>query len=68
MSLPFAEVSYRGEVIVSKADGSGGILSPHTCAEQLLYEVGDPANYITPDMVKSKPITVTIVASFLSKH
>ncbi|XP_066393904.1 uncharacterized protein [Miscanthus floridulus] len=51
LSLPFAEVSYRGEVIVSKADGSGGLLSPHTCAEQLLYEVGDPANYITPDMV-----------------
>lgn len=51
LSLPFAEVSCRGEVIVSKVDGSGGLLSPHTCAEQLLYEVGDPANYITPDMV-----------------
>ncbi|XP_034578383.1 uncharacterized protein [Setaria viridis] len=51
LSLPYAEVSYGGEVIVGKADGSGGLLSHSTCAEQLLYEVGDPANYITPDLV-----------------
>nr|CAB3456497.1 unnamed protein product [Digitaria exilis] len=50
LSLPYAEVSYGGEVIVGKADGSGGLLSHSTCAEQLLYEVGDPANYITPDL------------------
>jgi len=50
LSLPYAEVSY-GEVIVGKADGSGGLLSHSTCAEQLLYEVGDPANYITPDLI-----------------
>jgi len=52
LSLPYAEVSYGGEVIVGKAVGSGGLLSHSTCAEQLLYEVGDPANYITPDLVK----------------
>ncbi|WVZ63027.1 hypothetical protein U9M48_012704 [Paspalum notatum var. saurae] len=51
LSLPYAEVSYGGEVIVGKADGSGGLLSHSTCAEQLLYEVGDPSNYITPDLV-----------------
>lgn len=51
MSLPYAEVSYKGEVCVGKAEGSGGLLSYSTCAEQLLYEVGDPANYITPDLV-----------------
>ncbi|CAN6197681.1 unnamed protein product [Urochloa humidicola] len=51
LSLPYAEVSYGGEVVVGKACGSGGLLSPSTCAEQLLYEVGDPANYITPDLV-----------------
>ncbi|KAL6639184.1 hypothetical protein ACP70R_022914 [Stipagrostis hirtigluma subsp. patula] len=51
LSLPYAEVSYGGEVCVGKADGSGGLLSNSTCAEQLLYEVGDPANYITPDLV-----------------
>uniref|UniRef100_A0A0D9Y4L9 Uncharacterized protein n=1 Tax=Oryza glumipatula TaxID=40148 RepID=A0A0D9Y4L9_9ORYZ len=51
LSLPYAEVSYKGEVFVGKAEGSGGLLSYSTCAEQLLYEVGDPANYITPDLV-----------------
>ncbi|KAF7096422.1 hypothetical protein CFC21_098367 [Triticum aestivum] len=51
LSLPYAEVSYKGEVCVGKAKGSGGLLSYSTCAEQLLYEVGDPANYITPDLV-----------------
>ncbi|KAF7096423.1 hypothetical protein CFC21_098367 [Triticum aestivum] len=50
LSLPYAEVSYKGEVCVGKAKGSGGLLSYSTCAEQLLYEVGDPANYITPDL------------------
>lgn len=52
LSLPYAEVSYKGEVFVGKAEGSGGLLSYSTCAEQLLYEVGDPANYITPDLVR----------------
>ncbi|KAF0907809.1 hypothetical protein E2562_020878 [Oryza meyeriana var. granulata] len=51
LSLPYAEVSYKGEVCVGKAEGSGGLLSYSTCAEQLLYEVGDPANYVTPDLV-----------------
>uniref|UniRef100_J3MKJ8 Uncharacterized protein n=1 Tax=Oryza brachyantha TaxID=4533 RepID=J3MKJ8_ORYBR len=51
LSLPYAEVSYKGEVCVGKAEGSGGLINYSTCAEQLLYEVGDPANYITPDLV-----------------
>ncbi|KAL5198205.1 hypothetical protein ABZP36_001717 [Zizania latifolia] len=51
LSLPYAEVSYKGEVCVGKAEGSGGLLSNSTCAEQLLYEIGDPANYVTPDLV-----------------
>ncbi|XP_020084855.1 uncharacterized protein LOC109707748 isoform X1 [Ananas comosus] len=50
LSLPFAEVSFKGEVYVAKADGSGGVLNFSTCAEQLLYEVGDPGRYITPDL------------------
>uniref|UniRef100_A0A453S5D1 Acyclic terpene utilisation N-terminal domain-containing protein n=1 Tax=Aegilops tauschii subsp. strangulata TaxID=200361 RepID=A0A453S5D1_AEGTS len=57
LSLPYAEVSYKGEVCVGKAKGSGGLLSYSTCAEQLLYEVGDPANYITPDLVRSSYIS-----------
>lgn len=53
IGIPYAEVSYGGDVYLGKADGSGGLLSHSTCAEQLLYEVGDPGNYITPDLVKS---------------
>ncbi|KAL5981564.1 hypothetical protein ACLOJK_015626 [Asimina triloba] len=51
LSLPYAEVDLNGKVCISKAEGSGGVLNFSTCAEQLLYEVADPAAYITPDVV-----------------
>ncbi|XP_010055176.2 uncharacterized protein LOC104443465 isoform X2 [Eucalyptus grandis] len=51
MSLPYAKVSCDGGVRVAKADGSGGVLNVSTCAQQLLYEIGDPAAYVTPDVV-----------------
>lgn len=51
LSLPYAEVSSDGQVIVAKASGSGGVLNFSTCAQQLLYEIGDPGAYITPDVV-----------------
>ena len=51
LSLPYVEISFDGNVCVAKAEGSGGVLSVSTCAEQLLYEVGDPGAYVTPDVV-----------------
>ncbi|MED6159764.1 hypothetical protein PIB30_045232 [Stylosanthes scabra] len=51
LSLPYAEISYDGQVCVAKAQGSGGVLNFNTCAQQLLYEVGDPGAYVTPDVV-----------------
>ncbi|XP_010523028.1 PREDICTED: uncharacterized protein LOC104801448 [Tarenaya hassleriana] len=51
LSLPYAEISCDGKICVAKAEGSGGVLNTSTCAEQLLYEVADPGNYITPDVV-----------------
>ena len=51
LSLPYAEISFSGKVFVMKAEGSSGVLNFSTCAEQLLYEVGNPSAYITPDVV-----------------
>lgn len=51
LSLPYAEISFDGQVCVAKAEGSGGVLDFSTCAEQLLYEIGDPSAYVTPDVV-----------------
>jgi hypothetical protein len=52
LSLPCAEISFDGTVsCVAKAEGNGGVLNVSTCAEQLLYEVGDPNAYVTPDVV-----------------
>ncbi|XP_034203945.1 uncharacterized protein LOC117618494 isoform X2 [Prunus dulcis] len=51
LSLPYAEISSDGKVFVAKAEGTGGVLNFSTCAEQLLYEVGDPGAYITPDVI-----------------
>lgn len=51
LGFPLAEVSDDGSVIVTKVAGSGGHVDRMTCTEQLLYEVHDPAAYITPDCV-----------------
>ena len=50
-SLPYADVTWDGGVTLGKIENSGGELSVATCAQQLLYEIGDPARYITPDVV-----------------
>jgi hypothetical protein len=48
---PFADVSRDGSAIISKVAGTGGVVSLQTAKEQLLYEVVDPFNYITPDVI-----------------
>ncbi|KAH9329892.1 hypothetical protein KI387_002000, partial [Taxus chinensis] len=51
VSLPFVDITFDGKVYLGKAENSGGEISFRTCAQQLLYEVGDPSAYITPDVV-----------------
>jgi len=49
--FPIAEVESDGSAILSKVAGTGGAINLQTVKEQMLYEVHDPANYLTPDVV-----------------
>jgi Acyclic terpene utilisation family protein AtuA len=51
LGFPIAEVSRDGSAVLTKVDGSGGMITAATCTEQLLYEIQDPSAYITPDVV-----------------
>ncbi len=51
LGFPLVEVSEDGSFFVTKVEGSGGLVTPDTCSEQICYEIHDPENYITPDVV-----------------
>ncbi len=51
IGFPIAEAYPNGEVIITKHEGTGGLVSVQTVKEQLLYEIGNPKEYITPDCV-----------------
>jgi hypothetical protein len=50
LGFPYAEVRSDGTAEYRKLEGTGGLLSEATCKEQLLYEIHDPARYLTPDV------------------
>ena len=51
LGFPLAEVGEDGSAILTKVTGTGGVINLATVKEQLLYEVTDPAAYVTPDVV-----------------
>lgn len=51
LAFPIAEVGEDGTAVLTKVEGTGGAVTLRTVKEQMLYEVHDPANYITPDVV-----------------
>ena len=50
LGFPIIEVSEDGTFFVTKVAEAGGLVTTHTCTEQLIYEIHDPANYLTPDV------------------
>lgn len=48
---PFADVFADGSAIISKVEGTGGVINLQTAKEQLLYEVINPNEYYTPDVI-----------------
>ncbi|WP_255295247.1 acyclic terpene utilization AtuA family protein [Bacillus sp. AFS037270] len=51
IGFPIGEIDEKGDILITKLEEAGGMVTPETCKEQILYEIQDPENYYTPDVI-----------------